>query len=185
MTLLGENSPAATDDELTIDEMLARFPGPLTLKISRLREIFLSLLLCALSAMKPLNDAFGTGLRRPSPEWIIWMGAALSSLMAFLAARALLSGGDLVLDGDGCHWDTRFDHGGMRWQDVTDFEVHSTKGLKSVWYSSGQLNAFGFPKGATMPNTRGLSTEDLAHLMTEWRERAGMVGIKPREQVRR
>jgi hypothetical protein len=163
----------SSDAEL--DQILMRFPGPLTLYRSR-RKWLVVLAGCTLFAIGGfwmIEDSDRTG-------WLVLIFFGLGSL---IAAIALLPGaGALTLEQDGFEVKNLFRRHRVRWQDAAGFEV------VAIPPSMQKLVAFDQPSTANraisklnvaiaghngaVPDTYGLSADALARLMTLWRERA-------------
>jgi hypothetical protein len=158
------------------DAILAKFPGPVTLSVSR-RKWFLMLVgsgafTAAGIAMASSNASTG------------WPGAIFFGLCTVVATVMLLPGaGMLRLDRDGFEVTSLFRRHRSRWPDTRGFEsaaippsmIHrvvyddaNLSGKSIAW-----LNAMIAGHNAGLPDTFGLSSaRDLADLMTRWRERA-------------
>jgi hypothetical protein len=171
-----------------VDAVLAQFPGPLTLQVSRLK---MSLrLLGSLTVV-------AVGIWLTWTKGYNWEGLIFFGLWAIVYAVMLLPGaGGLRLDRDGFETTILFRHHRSRWQDVSEFDVWSPAGgiarmvgmddtrsvevLEMVVYNNKNLARRVRAKlglaiascEAGLPNTDGLAASDLAILMTRWRERA-------------
>ena len=103
--------------------------------------------------------------------------------VALGGAAALLPGaGGLTLDREGFTVTNLFRSHRAHWLDTTGFMAVRIPPAhqKMVMYddakqsgrSLAQLNVAIAGRGAGLPDTYGLSADDLAHLMAQWRERA-------------
>jgi hypothetical protein len=156
-------------------EILSRFPGPLTLYPSCKKWLLVFSIgaLFAAGGGGMINGGKGSG----------WFVLIFFALVAIVAAAAMLPGaGGLTLDRDGFEVTNLFRSYRARWQDTTGFtavRIHSAH-QKMVVYddakqsgrSLAQLNVAIAGRGAGLPDTYGLSADDLAQLMAQWRERA-------------
>ena len=158
-----------------IVEILARFPGPVTLYPSRRKWIRILLLSATFVAvglwMISHDNAYG------------WAGLVFFGLGMVVAIIALLPGaGKLKLDRDGFEITNLFRHQSLRWQDTTGFEaaiippsslemvVFDDANAKGKTLASLSLGLVGHNAG--LPDTFGLQAKDLASLMAQWREYA-------------
>jgi hypothetical protein len=169
-----------------IVEILARFPGPVTLYSSRKKW----LLIFGISAAFVVVGYWMI----QDDEWMGWPGLIFFGLGALVAAAMLLPGaGALSLDREGFEATTLFRRHRTRWRNASSFDVWEMK-PPQVWSpkslqkllpknvvfddsepKSGRMAAAniaicGHTSG--LPDTYGLSAEALAQLMTQWRERA-------------
>ena len=158
-----------------VAEILSRFPGPVTLHPSRTKWllVFAGGALFATGGGLMVADGKGTG----------WFVLIFFVLVALVGAAALLPGaGGLTLDREGFAVTNLFRSYRARWQDTTGFTAVRIPPAhqKMVMYddakqsgrSLAQLNVAIAGRGAGLPDTYGLSADDLAHLMAQWRERA-------------
>jgi hypothetical protein len=117
-----------------------------------------------------------------SGEKTSWFVLIVFSLFAATAAVMLLPGaGSLALDGEGFEAVSLFRRGRARWQDVTEFKVvripPSMQRMvvydgRTLMGAGAKLNVAVAGKGAGLPDTYGLSADELASLMSGWRDRA-------------
>jgi hypothetical protein len=161
--------------DLNADLILSRFPGAVTLYPSR-RKWLLVLLGCALFTavgIVMVSQAAGGG----------WFVAIFFAVGAIVAAFMLLPGaGALALDADGFQATSLFRRRRTRWQDVTGFEAVQIPpsmqkmivfdDSKMTGRTIAKLNAAIAGHNAGLPDTYGLLGDDLARLMTQWRQRA-------------
>lgn len=159
-----------------VDLILSRFPGPVTLYRSR-SKWWLVLLACAAFV------AIGYGMisTHASGGWLVLV---FFSIGAIVAAISLLPGmGSLTLDGTGFTIVVLFRRRQqLRWQDAKDFEsvVIPFTTQKTVAFDVRSLAGRALAKlsvvisghDGALPDTYGLSADDLARLMAQWREQA-------------
>src|SRR5262245_823235 len=114
-----------------IDEVLSRFPGPVTLRPSRRRILLIllgSLVFVAGGVWMILAEAVAREER-----WMLWGSTGFFALCAAVAVVMLLPGaGKLVLDGDGFETTSLFRTFRIRWADTSVFEVFSIHSQKMV-----------------------------------------------------
>jgi hypothetical protein len=162
-----------------IDAILSRFPGPVMLYRSRKKwwlVLFASLVL-----------AYGGYGMIGEGKLMGWFVLAFFGLVAVTAAASLLPGaGKLTLDASGFEVVNLFRRFRSRWQDVGNFQpiVLPRTSQKFVGYDTGdfagrpvagavaRFNVRISGRAGMLPDTYGLSADDLATLMTRWRERA-------------
>jgi hypothetical protein len=164
-----------------IESIVARFPGPAALYPSR-RKWLLVFAGCALFV------AGGAGMIA-SGEQTGWFVLIVFGLFAATAAVMLLPGaGSLTLDGEGFETVSLFRRRRARWQDVTEFKVVRIPPSmqRMVVYDDrtltggiAKLNAAIAGKGAGLPDTYGLSADEIARLMSSWRDRALALHTSP------
>jgi hypothetical protein len=172
-----------------VDAILARFPGPVTLHPSRIKWL---LVLLAGGVL-----AFGGYLMVSDGDSRGWFVLAFFAAVAIVAAIVLLPGaGGLTLDRNGFRATSLFRGFSARWEQVRGFESVSVppSWQKLVVYDDinlagkiAKLNVAIAGHNAGLPDTYGLSADDLARLMTLWQDRAmraepgaGAAGSKPR-----
>jgi len=157
------------------DLILARFPGPVTLYPSR-KKWLLVLLGCA------LFTAAGIGMIAQAARGG-WFAAIFFALGSLVAAIMLLPGaGALALDADGFQATSLFRRHRTRWQDVTGFESVRIPPSMQKMVLFDDINMTGRTiarlsvaiagHNGGLPDTYGLTADDLARLMTQWRLRA-------------
>jgi hypothetical protein len=166
-----------------VEAILAKFPGPVTLRINRLKMLALFFGSLAFVVVGVLLIVFGKG----DPEAVmagiasdVFFGAC-----ALIGAVMLLPGaGSLTLDPVGFEVCSLFRRSRIAWPQANRFAVtalslpnggkkqmlgYDNDGLQGVGADFSR-NAIG--RNSALPDAYGLSLEDLARLMTEWRERA-------------
>ena len=156
------------------DDIGARFPGPVTLYPSR-KKWLLVLVGCA-------SFAIGGVWMIISGEQKGWFVVIVFGLFAAAAAVMLLPGaGSLTLDASGFEATSLFRRSRGRWQDMTEFKaVRIPPSMQRfVLYDDrahtgavAKLSAAMTGHAAGLPDTYGLSADELAALMTSWRSRA-------------
>ena len=167
----------------TADDVLARFPGPVTLRVNRLK--MLALLAGSLAFVvggillivfvKDDPEAVATGI-----ACALFFGAC-----AVVVAVMLLPGaGSLTLDAGGLEVCSFFRRNRIAWPQASRFTVATLSlpgGNKKpmVGYDHDGLKGFGadfsrnaIGRNAALSDSYGLPLEELARLLTEWRERA-------------
>jgi hypothetical protein len=161
-----------------VADILARFPGPVTLYAAR-RKWLLMLVVCI---------AFAGAGAAEGQSWTNWIGVVFFGLGAIVSALMLLPhAGSLLLDVDGFEMRVFFRRIRVTWRDASNFEAIYPVGgrrlpttAKVVGFDHAKfkdsrwvaLSKFITPHAGRMVDTYGFSAEDLASLMTQWRERA-------------
>jgi len=167
----------ANDMPESVATVLARFPGPVTLKPSPLKWIVMVALALGLVAGGIFLIRVGQSTHQLFWGWvsIVFFGAC-----GLVAACQLIPGSsDMTLDAGG------FKVSGLRrrqsnWPDVANFTTWTATAITwSVIYDDqadrsvlGKLNRLFGGHNAFLPDTYGLRARDLARLMTLWRDRA-------------
>ena len=166
-----------------VDAILARFPGPVMLRVSRLKVLALLAASLAFVAGGILLIVFvkdDPEARLAGLAGILFFGAC-----ALIGAVMLLPGaGSLTLDVGGFEVCSLFRRNRITWPQASRFTVTTlplpdADSQHMVGYDDDRLKGFGaefsrdkIGRNAALPDTYGLSHEELARLMTEWRERA-------------
>lgn len=158
----------------TPSAIVARFPGPVTLRSSRFKGLFL----LAVS----LTFSFGGYLMvrdGASGGWFVLLFFGLCLLVAVLM---LLPGANgLTLDRDGFETRSMYRSAYTRWQDATGFSTARVSASHvSVIYDDARIkpgvlaatNVKLSGRNAGLQDSYGLKGEQLASLMESWRERA-------------
>jgi len=167
----------------TADAILARFPGPVILRVNRLKMLALlagslAFVVCGILLIVFVNDdaeAVAAGM-----ACVLFFGAC-----AIAGAVMLLPGaGSLTLDAGGLEVCSLFRRNRIAWPQASRFTVAALSlpgGNKKpmVGYDHDGLTGYGaefsrdaIGRNAALPDGYGLPLEDLARLLTEWRERA-------------
>jgi hypothetical protein len=158
-----------------ISEILSRFPGPVTFYPSRKKWL-------AVLAGGALFTIGGVLMVR-SGEPMGWFPLIFFALVALVAAAAMLPGaGALTLDREGFEITNLFRRYRTRWQDASGFSTTRIPPAHQRWvvYDDirhntkriARINVEIVGRNAALPDTYGLSPDDLGQLMTQWRERA-------------
>ena len=185
MTGLSLNSAwTARVDSDTCSEILARFPGPVTLYPSR-RKWLLLMAGCLLFAVGGIGEAHNGNA-------MDWLGVAFFGLGAIVPGLMLLHGAASIrLDSDGFEMTNLFRHARFHWQDASGFEAQFPPVLRAFAIPPPSWNKFVAFDNAKMRNststrviallmkhnaqlgdTYGFSADELAKLMTQWRNLA-------------
>ncbi len=166
------------------EAILARFPGPVTLRVNRLKMlpllagslVFVACGILLIGFVKDDPEATVAGIAS-----VVFFGAC-----ALIGAVMLLPGaGSLTLDVRGFEVCSLFRRNRIAWPQASRFTVAtlSLPGSKRpmVGYDHDGLKGAGadfsrnaIGRNAALPDTYGLPVEELARLLTEWRERALM-----------
>lgn len=112
-----------------------------------------------------------------------WLGIVFFGLGAIVATAALLPGASsLTLDREGFEFTSLYRRSRRRWQDATRFDVMQVPRartklvvfddatLTGSWGAAASIALSG--RNAGLPDTYGFAADELARLMTRWRERA-------------
>lgn len=170
------------------DTLLQRFPGPLVLRVDRSKFLYL---LVALAI-------FGGGalwvLRHEPLEWfgtiVLWFCVIACAAGIPFMIVLMLQGSTLRLDSEGLHVRHAWRSSRTPWADAGVFEVAilripaSSEDVPLVVFDDaasrnstlGAMNARMIGRSGALPDTYGLSHEELAWLLNQWRERAIAVG---------
>jgi hypothetical protein len=160
--------------------ILARFPGPVTMPANRRKAAAVLAGSLGFVAMGILVLRYGDG----EADEIFWAWAAIAffALCAVVAAVMLLPGaGSLTLAADGFTMCSLFRKAHTPWRQASDFAVAQSgdKRMTFVGYEDARASGFAaetsrslIGRNAALPDTYGLTHEELAQLLTRWRERA-------------
>jgi hypothetical protein len=164
--------------------LLERFPGPVTLYLSpnKLLLVLAGCSVLAFGAALIVRDGHIVGWYG---HMIVWLGLVFFAACALKAALALLlpNVGALTLDRGGFEFVGLFRRFRTRWQDTSGFvarRIHPPHLIRGVLYNDAAVGSrlIGKLNDALMGHTSGLmpfyevSVDELAWLMTMWRERA-------------
>ena len=153
--------------------ILARFPGPVRLYPSRRKWLLVALGGIAFTAI-------GIGMVLTG-DWTGWFAVGFFGLVAIVAILALLPGSSrLMLDKDGFEATTLYRGARKRWAETSEFGTADISGETFVVFDDltltpGALTGFNtsnIGRNSALPDTYGLSAEELANLMSDWRNRA-------------
>ena len=158
----------------TAADILARFPGPVALVPSRFKWVLI-LLGCAGFV------AIGV-LLMPKNEAMTWCAIVFFGVGVAVALVMLMPGaGGLTLRREGFEIVSLFRRNVILWTDATDFVADTIPMTvkKTVLFNLasaksqmlGQLNVGLTGRNGAIPDTYGMSADELAGLMTHWRER--------------
>lgn len=169
--------------KMDVDTLLSRFPGPLTLRPSRLKwSLVLAILLLAAAG------ALFSALAGDAEGWVVLI--LLLCLTAIPVLMMLPSATVLTLDAEGFEAIQFFRRQRARWKDVSGFEAISYRIRWSrasfVLYddmtrkatllrssdAKKRLGAAAPDHNAMLPDTYGMKAEHLVELMRRWQERA-------------
>jgi hypothetical protein len=158
-----------------IETLLSRFPGPLKLYPSRKKWLLLVVVGIAFIA-----GGFFMVRKQADGGWFVLIFFALCLVVSIV--MLLPGAGGLLLDGDGFKMTSLFRSHRSRWQDVQGFQAVAIppSGQKLVCYDDSGAARSPLAKmsiaisghNAALPDTYGLSADDLAMLMARWRNRA-------------
>lgn len=154
----------------------ANLPDTMTLKPSRLRWLFVFL----------IGAGFVTGIAWLGPEkdpLLFWGGGAFFFVVALVALPPVLGrGGDLTLDREGFTCRTLFRSFRRRWAECSAFYPVGVGFRKFVGFSAqpdeaahpnlAAVNRSMIGASGMLPDTFGLSADDLCDLLNRYRARA-------------
>ena len=156
-------------------DILARFPGPVTLVPSRRRWLLIFLGAAAFTAIGIWMVASGNAVG--------WFVLLFFGLCAAVGLAAMLPGaGGLTLNRDGFEIVNLFRRSSFRWADVDDFgsarippSGHNMvvfNHAKAKGRAVATLNVGLVGRNAGLPDSYGMSAQALAYVMARWREKA-------------
>lgn len=159
-----------------VRSLLLQFPGPLTLHASRSRFLMLfagSASFVAIGAVLMVQDGSDAKL---------WFCVLFFGLCATVFAINLLPGSaSLTLDKDGFRVKQFWFIRKSRWKNVTSIDAGylPPSRTKTVRYNDTQWSGWRLARwetakldyNAVLPDTYGMSADDLAALMVQWRDR--------------
>jgi hypothetical protein len=154
--------------------ILSRFPGPVILKTSRPKALFVL-------ATGVVLSFGGIIMIREAEPWG-WVVFGFFLLVAAAGAVMLLPGaGRLLLDAEGFEVTSLFRRHRTRWADVSEFEVTRLPpaAQKMVVFDEmhskdsvlARMTRSLAGRSGGLPDNYGLDYEDLAAIMNEWRKR--------------
>lgn len=166
-----------------VNDILARFPGPVTLRVSlrkMLALFFGSLGFVLVGVLLIVFVKDDPEARIAGMASIVFFGAC-----ALIGAVMLLPGaGSLTLQAQGFEICSLFRRNRVAWPQASRFAVVTLPlpdggSNRMVGYDDDKLKGFGadfsrdkLGRNAALPDSYGLSLDELARLLTEWRERA-------------
>jgi len=171
-----------------VRETIAKFPGPVTLVASRAKWWFMTLLALLLTAGGLFMTVAGLRLHDPNIRILIGIGAGIVGTIFFGAGTVMgvtiilnPAASFLRLDKSGFEFSNMTRRGTFTWDQVSDFNIYSGRGSRVVMFRAASLHQSLLKKintGLTggrngfLPDTYGLSADDLIQLMTMWQEMA-------------
>jgi hypothetical protein len=171
-----------------VEDIVARFPGPVTLVPSRQKWRFMivlgvgmtiaSIFASWIALSRFLAGEAGAGLE----AGIVIFGTGFFGLCTAVAVMSLLPGGSwLQLDENGLTISILFRKRKFFWSEVSDFSIFRIRATNLVvfnvatprpnWIQKRNAGLTGGRNGS-LPDTYGLAAADLARIMTEWQNRA-------------
>lgn len=176
------------DRHLSRDDLLARFPGPVELRASPRRGLFLLLMSLAFAAVLAWILFFDEGWSL-SARILLWPGLILFGGGSLLMLAMLVRRPSLTLSMEGLFLDSLWRRGQMRWTDIGDFAIwyDPVAGTPLVAFDDrteqgpavGRFDRAMTGRNASLPDGFGLLPEDLAVLLARWQERALAEGLPP------
>ena len=162
---------------MMVEPLLLQFPGPFTLYPSRSKFF----MLFAISASFVTVGA--VMLVKQNSSATMWFGVLFFALCAVVFGAYLLpNSASLTLDADGFQLKQFYFARKHRWQNVTniDADYAPPSRIKRVRYDDSQWSGWRLARwetallgyNATLPDTYGISADDLAALMAQWHDRA-------------
>jgi TM2 domain-containing membrane protein YozV len=152
------------ESEDPIAPLLARFPGPVTLRPS-LRTSLIALAFCvvliALGVARVLNGELVVGWTQ-----VVLMGA----VVVYVIVSLLPGGSALILDGNGFTIRGRFRSRSHQWASTNSFEAVSIGRGRYVMFDDRQAVKIHHTGG--LPDSYGLTDDEMVRLMSQWRQRA-------------
>lgn len=180
-----QNGRPSEINEREIEDVVATFPGPITLNSSRLKWWFMVVLGVGMTAVSIFVGVVAfLGVRAGQNGAGIGIGMSVLGTTFFGLATVVsvkaLRGGSLRLDEDGFEF-SGFFRRQYRWSEVSDFGVLRYRGNASVvfkttkpnWNIWSKINSvFAGGRDAWLPDTYGLRAEALVELMKVWQSSA-------------
>lgn len=167
---------------MTIETLLARFPGPLTLHSSKTKWL-VALAVCAIFVVG--GASLLTGEQRTWARLAGWISLIFFGLGLLVSAGMLLPGASsLTLHDEGFEIVHLYRRTALTWRAASGFEARRVGLQKIVVYddagnlkdSLAKVNASLVGRNSGLGDTYGLSADDLAALLRQWRKRALGVG---------
>ena len=166
--------------------LLRRFPGPVELRMQQSKLVFTLLGVLIFGGI----TAYFIVTERPNPivAAFLWFCVVCLAVSIPFFLFLLIKGVGLRLEADGFRLAQAWRNTFTRWADTSEFETGSTAlfityrgdGTAVVTYddanaktgSLASINTSIVGKNSALPDTYGMSAEDLKTLMNGWRERA-------------
>lgn len=163
---------------MTLETLLARFPGPVTLHASKTKWL-VALAVCAIFVVG--GASMLTGEQRTWVRLAAWSSVIFFGLGLLVAAGMMLPGASsLTLRDDGFEIVHLYRRTVLSWRAASGFEARRVGLQKIVVYDDAgtmgdglaKVNASLVGRNAGLGDTYGLSADDLAAVMRQWRNRA-------------
>jgi hypothetical protein len=162
-----------------VESLLQRFPGPLVLTVDRLKFV-------GLAVGAAIFGGVSYWILRHEPlGWVaatfLWLGVIGCAAAIPLMIVLVFQGSSLRLDADGLDVRQGWRRHRSRWAETSAFDVaRLPAGTLMVVYDDatsrnhtlGAINARILGRSGGLPDTYGMSHEELAWLLNRWRERA-------------
>jgi hypothetical protein len=164
---------------MTPDDILAQFPGPIVLRSSRRKTLFILIGSIAFFALGIFFLGHEVSLKTTIGGWVlvVLFGICIIACAIHLVAPGVSA---LHLHREGFNYTSIFRRASFTWSDTKDFEVWTSHNNKLVafdnfhskksWLKSVDTALMGRNTG--LPGTYGVSAEDLVTVLNKWRERA-------------
>jgi hypothetical protein len=156
---------------MTNADILACFPGPVRLKRPRWKNLLIFIVF-GLLAVKGIGDPV---------KFKMWLPLICFGPVAVFNLLALLPWANaLTLRRDRLQWSHGFIRWSVPWGDANDFTVfgsgrYARTAFKDYRKSAGRMSALG-SRLFVLSHTFGRTPDELAALLTQWRERALTAG---------
>jgi hypothetical protein len=167
----------------TVDELLSRFPGPITLYPSRAKWRFLTAGAAAFTAVAIFLSVFAP--MDAVHRILMIFGAIFFGSCMLLGVITLLPGAaSLQLDKDGFEIVKFYRKRRLRWAEVGDFSIWAYRQARVVTFNTDtpsssnagallmKMNSLLARRNEYLPDTYGLSATDFLELVNAWRNRA-------------
>jgi hypothetical protein len=154
-----------------INSVLASYPGPVTLAVSRKKWLLLVAIDCIfiIGGIRLIRAGDPSG----------WPTVIMFAIFGIISALMLLPGtAGLTLEADGFQTANVFGKQRWRWQDVSGFKATwmpwmvAFNDTNSHGGARAKLSTMLIGRDGALSDNYGLRTKDLAQIMTQWRERA-------------
>jgi len=169
-----------------VDALLSRFPGPVTLAVSRARWLGVLAIAVAFVLACVFILCGDLGIDEAWDQSMAWAGIVFFGLCGLVAVIMLLpASGSLTLDADGFETRHMLRNARTPWRQVSEFSV-TEDDEGEEWFRRSRVVVYDDARlkgtiaetvsmlggNAVMLDTYGLSHQALAALMTQWRARA-------------